>query len=502
MRTYVALFFAAALLALLITPLVAALGRRLRAFGRPQQGREPSPVPRLGGLAVILAALGGLGVTLLFPGQMRERLLSEWPALVPLLVPCAMVLLLGIYDDLRGANARQKLTVQAAAAALLWWTGPAYRITGMPVLGSPLDNVVLSLLMTVLWMAAVSNAFNLIDGMDGLASGIGFFVTLSVFGVALAHGDQFVCILAAVLAGALLGFLKFNFAPARIYLGDTGSLSLGFFLAALAVYSAAKSSTALAIAVPYAAFGLPVLDTVVTVIRRFLSNKPIFTADCNHTHHRLLKRGLSPRKAALLLYAVAAALSIGSLLIVHTTRSLIALLAVMAAILTWLLTRLLRYEELAEFSAYVGRSVQSQRWILANEIMIRKTAQEMEAAETLEGSWQALASLLEALDFDAADCGLSGWPNGSAPRLAAWRSPVSAPQSDCLLVSVPLRAGAGTVGELGLWRARSKGRSLFQFTSLVERLIPALERHLQRRYEADEARARMEQAAALHLTGD
>lgn len=488
MTTYLPLFFVAALLALLITPLVAALGRRLRAFGHPHHGRGPSPVPRLGGLAVILAAVGGLGVMLLFPGEARTRVLSEWPALVPLLVPCAMVLLLGIYDDLKGANARQKLAVQAAAAALLWWTGPAYRITVVPVFGNPLDSLAISFLMTVLWLVAVSNAFNLIDGVDGLASGIGFFVTLSIFGVGLIEGNELVCVLAAVLAGALLGFLKFNFAPARIYLGDTGSLSLGFFLAALAVYSAAKSATVLAIAVPYVAFGLPVLDTVVTVIRRFVSGKPIFAADCNHTHHRLLKRGLSPRKAALLLYALAAAFSIGSLLIVHTTRSLIALLAAMAAILTWLLTRLLRYEELAGLSAYVSRSLQSQRRILANEILIRKAAVELEQSASVEQSWQALAGLLDALDFDGAACALRDWPNGAAPDLPAWRNRNAAGRDDCMIVQAPLRYGSMRVGDLQLWRGLDKGRTLFQISSLIQAVVPLLERQVQLRYDADRQR--------------
>ena len=211
MRTYVGLFALAALVTVLVTPLVERLGRRLGAYGDPRGAQQDRAVPRLGGLAVFVASLACWGVLLLIPNTVRDLFLSQRWMLGALMAPASLVLLLGVYDDLAGAKPWQKLLVETAAAAMLWWAG--FRIGHFPILGYDLDNV-LSFLLTALWIVAVTNSLNLIDGLDGLAAGISLFVTLSVFFVSLLQGNHFVCTLTITLAGALLGFLKFNFAPA------------------------------------------------------------------------------------------------------------------------------------------------------------------------------------------------------------------------------------------------------------------------------------------------
>jgi UDP-GlcNAc:undecaprenyl-phosphate GlcNAc-1-phosphate transferase len=368
---------------------------------------------------------------------------------------------------------------------MVWWAG--FRIVSLPIFGYGVHSPLLSLMLTAFWIVAVTNALNLIDGLDGLAAGIAFFVTVSVFVVSLIQGNHFVGILAITLAGALLGFLRFNFAPATIFLGDSGSLFLGFVLATLAIHTSQKSSTLLAIVVPFVALGLPLLDTSLTVMRRFLSGRPLFVADRDHIHHRLLQNRLTLRVAVLGLYALAALFSLGSLLIIQSTGSLIALVAVLAGASGWFLTGGLHYEELSELNEYVARAMYSQRRVLANQILIRKASRQLEEATSLEGSWQVLASTLEALDFDEVTCQLSQWPNGGAPPLSGWSRCGGESSNTCWNISIPLRAGEKALGELQLRRALSKDRLLFQFCSLLDTLIPPFEKQLKRRFEAEEA---------------
>ena len=484
MRTYLGLLFLSALFSWLITIQVRKLGHRLRAFGKPHGDRQQAQIPRLGGLSIFLAALAAWGVLLLVPNEVRARFIAQWRTVLTLLVPGTLVLLLGAYDDVRGATPRQKLAVEVLAAAMVWWAG--FRIVSLPILWYRIQSPVLSLLLTILWIVAVTNAFNLIDGLDGLAAGIAFFVATCVFVVSLIQTNHFACILAITLAGALLGFLRFNFAPATIYLGDSGSLFLGFFLATLAIYSSQKSSTLLALVVPFVAFGLPLMDTTLAVVRRFLSRRPLFTADQDHLHHRLLQQRLSPRMAVLLLYALAALFSLGSLLIVHSTGSLIALVAILAGASGWFLTSRIQYEELSELNVYVARAVQSQRQVLANQILIRKASRQLEAAAKLEESWRVLVSALEALDFDEVLSDPPKWPNDRVPSLPGWARPGEDRSKDRWHVCIPLHAGERVVGELQLYRELAKGRLLFQFSSLLDTLIPPLEKQLERCYEAQE----------------
>ncbi len=483
MRSYLGLFFIAALFSLLVTPAVRSLGRWLEAYGQADDGRELR-VPRLGGLAIFLAAFAAWGVLLLLPNDVRARFLSEWRTLAVLMGPGTLVLLLGLYDDLAGATPWQKLMIELLAAGTVWWAG--LRIDQLPLIGSGIHSHFLSFLLTVFWIVAMTNSFNLIDGLDGLAAGIAFFVTLSVFVVSLIQGSHFVCILAITLAGALLGFLRFNFSPATIFLGDTGSLFLGFVLATLAVHTSQKSSTLLAIVVPFVAFGLPALDTLLTVVRRFLSGRPLFVGDHDHIHHRLLRR-LSPRAAALVLYAMAALFSLGSLLIIHSTGNLVALVATLAGVSGWFLTSRVHYEELSELKVHVSRALHSQRRVLANQILIRKVSGQLKEPLDLERSWHVLVKALEALDFDTVACQLSVWQNGSTPFLAPWSRPGESENGDCWTVSIPLRAGGKALGQLQLRRTLGKEHLIFHFSSLLDTLIPAFEKQVKRRYDSEEA---------------
>src|SRR4029077_2753733 len=282
----------------------------------PLQERDlhENPLPRLGGVSIFLSFLISLGIALLatrrFPGLVSGPFLQ---VLLTILAPGTIVFLLGIYDDIHSVGPYTKFAVQAVAAIMLFAGG--LRIRDLPVLfGARHLPWPIGLPITVLWVIGITNAFNLIDGLDGLAAGSALFSTLVVFVVAIFSGSSLVSLLTIALAGAILGFLRFNFNPATIFLGDCGSLFVGFMLSALALVGATqKAPTVIAVAIPVVSFGLPILETVLSIFRRLISGKPVFTADREHIHHKLLQLGMSDRKVVIVLYAVSAVFALLSL---------------------------------------------------------------------------------------------------------------------------------------------------------------------------------------------
>ncbi len=475
LRIYSEIFFISALFALLVTPFVQSLSRRMGAYGVPEENRTRSGTPCLGGLAIYFSVLAAWGTLLLIPTAVRESVFAHIPTFLSLIIPATLVLFLGVYDDLVGASPRQKLVGQMLAAAMVWWAGA--RITQFPFLGHEIHSRGISFLLTVLWIVVVTNSFNLIDGMDGLAAGVGLFVVLTIFVISLIQGNRFAAIIAAGLAGGLAGFLPFNFDPAKIYLGDTGSLFLGFTFAVLAVDTSQKSATMLAIVVPYMAFGLPLLDTLLTVVRRFLSGKPLFAADTDHIHHRIFQKYKGTRPAIYALYSMAALFSFGSLLMARSVGSVAALIAVLGGICAWFVVSQLQYVELTELNCYVSRAFRSQRRVLANQVRLRKISTRLEQMEEIDAIWHVLAQTLEELDFDGLEfCLLT--PNPAALRLPSWQRPPDRKTTPCWTVIIPLHNNGTPFAELRLRRARAKGRLLFQFSSLLDTLIPSFEQKL------------------------
>src|SRR5229473_2047143 len=200
-----------------------------------------------------------------------------------------------------GLTPWQKLAGQLLGSSIACWAG----VRMLAIAGYPLPGW-LDIPLTVMWLLACTNAFNLIDGIDGLASGVGLFATVTMLFAALLLQNNIALALAtAPLAGALLAFLRYNFNPASIFLGDSGSLTIGFLLGSFGVVWSQKSATILGMTAPMMALGIPILDASLSIVRRFLRHQPIFTGDRDHIHHRLLKRGFAPRRVVLTLYAMA-----------------------------------------------------------------------------------------------------------------------------------------------------------------------------------------------------
>lgn len=330
-----------------------------------------------------------------------------------ILAPAALVFLLGVWDDLRGLGPYVKFSVQALAAAILYTGG--LRIVNIPVLtgNRPLPWFV-GLLFTVIWVLAITNAFNLIDGLDGLAAGSAFFSTMVAFVVAVFHGPALVEVMTIALAGAILGFLRFNFNPATIFLGDSGSLFIGFLLSALALHGAQKATTIVAVAIPIVSFGLPILETVLSIIRRLISGRPVFIGDREHIHHKLLQHGMSHRQVVILLYGVSAVFAMLSLFLLWPTGSSVGLVMAVMGVGIWIGVQHLGYLEFGEI-ARVGRRTLDQPQIFVNNLAIRRATEELKVARDFDQIHRILTAAFGNNDFDGFELNLDLRPGQTAP---------------------------------------------------------------------------------------
>ena len=341
MTSFVVAFFVSLGVATVMTALVLRFALTRGLYDQPDHRKvHARPIPRLGGVAIVIGFFVPVTELLIVEAGARDALTRDTLQLVGLYVGGFLIAALGLFDDLRGANARQKLVVEVAVALLMYGLG--YRIEAISnPFGGSVELGVLALPVTVLWFVGVMNAVNLIDGLDGLAGGIGLISVMTLFALSAIEGDTLGCLLCACLGGSLVGFLIFNFNPARIFMGDTGSLFLGFVLASFSIASSNKGSTAIALVVPILALGLPIVDTMWAIGRRFRAQRPIFSADQEHIHHRLLKAGFSHRGAVLTLYGLALALAGAALLTRAVSQPVAGLVVLAAAVVLFVVLRLL-----------------------------------------------------------------------------------------------------------------------------------------------------------------
>lgn len=391
-------FLASLGLSLVLTARIRDLAMAKGIVTAPELDRHvhKEPVPRLGGIAIYVSV-----VAVLVLGVVGMRLFGiEEPFSLrdvgALLGPAAIIFALGLYDDLHGANAYVKFGFQAIAAVLLYFT--EHGVDHLALFSKTFSfGVALGLPITVFWVLLVTNAFNLIDGLDGLSAGSALFSTAIVFVTALIIPNRPVAFVAIAMAGAILGFLRFNFPPATIFLGDSGSLFIGFMLSALALVGSEKAPTMVAVAIPVVALGLPISDVALAVVRRFLSAKPLFTGDARHIHHQLLKRGLCQRDAVLVLYAVTAGFGFLSLVLLEERRVLALVLAA-AGIGVFLGLRQLRYHEFAELGSVMQRAAR-RRQVLANHVAIRHAAESLDECDEFESICQVLQQTFRPIGF-------------------------------------------------------------------------------------------------------
>jgi len=489
-------FAGSLVLSFILTKLVRDLAVGKKWVAAPAQARHlhNHALPRLGGVAIASAFLISIFVALAvcrFLNPAGENI-SLHP-LVTILPPAILIFLLGIYDDIRPVGPYVKFSVQAIAAAMLFAGG--LRILDLPLLfGTHHFSWFTGLPLTILWVMAITNAFNLIDGLDGLAAGSALFSTLVVFVVALLGNLSLISLITLALAGAILGFLRFNFNPATIFLGDCGSLFIGFMLSALALFGAQKAPTIIAVAIPVVSFGLPILDTSLSVLRRFISGRPVFTADREHIHHKLMQRGMSHRQVVIVLYGVSAIFALLSLFLLWPTGSTLGLVLAVLGSGIWIGVQHLGYLEFGEIRRVAQRTIE-QRHIFVNNLAIRRATEELKVADSFEQISRILRAAFDANDFDAFELRTeelqmdelrSGrsfhlMDNAGQPSLR-WRKPGSfADLKDTWSISLSLvSASSRSCGKLTVFRSYAGHDLQFDINLLTSAFAPTLAEALQR----------------------
>ncbi|HKR21566.1 MAG TPA: MraY family glycosyltransferase [Pyrinomonadaceae bacterium] len=405
MKTYFGLFLIATIASLVTTPLIRRLCQRLKLFDVPTDNRRlhRTAIPRLGGAALYLSCLAALSLLPFVDNLLTDALSGMKAEFLMLAIPASLVLLLGIYDDLRGTNAIVKFVALGAISTLFYAMGGRIDALSIPFAGVVQLPPLLSYAITIVWLVGIANAFNLIDGMDGLASGAALFSSLVILGVSVSNERTLMIVVSLVLCGALAGFLRYNFNPASIFLGDSGALFIGFVLAALSVLGTQKATTAVAIVVPILAFGFPVVDTGMTMARRLVSRKPVFQGDSEHIHHMLLARGWSQRRAALVLYGVCALFGLAALIFPATGSKLPGFMLFVISVAVIIAVGHLRYHEVDEIRAGVKRTVADRRLRVANNIKVRRAARALSKASDLHEMFDAMHHMLDFGEFTFAN---------------------------------------------------------------------------------------------------
>lgn len=312
---------------ILLTPLVKKLAFIIGATDKPNQRKVHSRImPRLGGLAIFLSFV--IGIIIVNPSQAYYGMYHY-----PIVIGSIIIILTGMLDDVKEISPKIKLAGQVAAAAVVViYGGLQIEFIKLPF-GGQIDFGYLSIPLTMIWIIGITNAINLIDGLDGLAGGVSTIALFTIAGMAMVMSNPYVTIIALIVAASTVGFLVYNFHPAKIFMGDTGALFLGYIIAVLSLLGY-KNITFISLIIPVIILGVPISDTFFAIIRRLVNKQPLSAPDKSHLHHCLLKAGFSHRQTVLLIYAMAAVFGLTAFIFSQATvwGSMIVILALLIAI--------------------------------------------------------------------------------------------------------------------------------------------------------------------------
>lgn len=308
MAKYILSFIMSAIISFVLTPIVRRIAIKTGAMDIPKDNRRvhKEPMPLIGGLAIFFAVII---VTLIFLPLTRE--------IISMIIGSAIIVMGGIIDDYKELSPKKKFLFELIAGIVLIIGGIKIDFITNPFSKdiALLDLKWLSIPVTLFWIVGITNTLNFIDGLDGLSAGVAMISSLTLMIVAGKFGYSNIIILSAAMAGACLGFLPFNFNPAKIFMGDTGALFLGFMLSAITIEGVMKSVATIAIVAPILILSVPIFDTTFAIFRRLLNGQSIVAADKGHLHHRLLSRGFSQRKSVLILYGISALFGVIAILV-------------------------------------------------------------------------------------------------------------------------------------------------------------------------------------------
>jgi UDP-GlcNAc:undecaprenyl-phosphate GlcNAc-1-phosphate transferase len=480
-REYIFVSVMAFVISVTLTPIIRRLCQQRNVLDFPKSPRKihATPIPRLGGIAIYVAFFLPLLAMFLTTGNSYELFAQHIGTLISLGITSSLVFAIGIYDDIWGATVLQKLLFQTASAVLMYALGFKITLLSVPFVGSvPLG--ILGFPLTILWFVGVANALNFIDGIDGLACGVGFFSVSTIFILSLYLHHPITAFFAAALAGGLFGFALYNFNPASIFMGDSGSLFIGFTIAAISLQGSQKSSTAVVLLIPIIALGVPIADTLLAIMRRIGQGVSPFTADKEHIHHRLLNMGFSSRKVTLVLYGVCSFLGITALLMTAVTNQMLTLILIMLSMMTIGGMKMLGYTtDMIAINALAKERIQQRKRLLRQRKFTEEILSEIEVSPDVATLEKTIMRYLENLEFDI---GILRHTTG--PLRFTWRSPRYVNQTiNPLLtttVTVPLIVHNECYGELLLGKYLDSTTSLVESTLSIEHLKKSIEQSLSR----------------------
>jgi UDP-GlcNAc:undecaprenyl-phosphate GlcNAc-1-phosphate transferase len=427
-------------LALAVVPLMRNLSFKVGAVDTGAGRRVHSgTVPRLGGIGIFLA----FSVPFVF-SLTRGESDGFHHNMAGVLIGSALVFLLGVFDDIRGVRVRYKLVVEILAAAVIYAWGIRITIISNPF-GAPIDLGLLSLPATVLWIIVITNSINLIDGLDGLAAGTVLFVSATLF--LFSGADFHMQLTYVILAGSLLGFLRYNFPPASVFMGDSGSLFLGFFLGSVSIISSQKATAIATLLIPVFAFSLPLMDMLYAVLRRFYRGVPLGEADKEHIHHKLLEKGLSKKRVLMVLYSANVVIMLGVLLVIQRQRDMSYLGLLLLVVLAIIGLRVLGYVEFLPFMKEMIRNHIIRKKRKYFTYVIARFRQQAAKSTSLDELKTHLDELMQEYHFSSAEIRLSV-PGFDSPAYA-FNNRTETGKSMFLFFPIPDGRG-GYLGEIAI----------------------------------------------------
>lgn len=452
---------------LLLTPLVRALAARFGLVDHPDGNRKlhANPIPVAGGIAILLSLGGGLACARLIPNPLLDQLDHNDTWIVGLFLAGVVICLVGIRDDLVRLRGRYKLLGQLLAVAILIGSGVV--VQRIHLFEWEIKLGFWGVPFTIFWLLGTINSLNLIDGMDGMLSTLGLIICLALATMAML-GEQWVSACVAVaLAGALLAFLFFNYPPATIFLGDSGSMLIGLVVGVVAIRSSLKGPATVALAAPIAILTLPIFDTIAAIIRRKLTGRSLYTTDRSHLHHCLMRRGLSNQKVLLFISIfclVTVVGTLGSLLLKNEIYAVVSGLAVIAILIA---TRLFGYAELSLLKNHL--------WFTASSLLQRSNngkAREIEVrfqgVTVWEDLWGEVTRCAAELRLKTVSISVNA-PAVHEGYYARWDSAENHwVEGNLWQAQMPLVTRGKTIGRLDLVGRREGPSDLLNITSIVE----------------------------------
>jgi len=401
MKTYLFTYCLGILFAIGLTPVVITWARCLNLVDKPHPRKiHKRPVARVGGIAIFASTMLAFIPVLLLGNQIGERFRELRLEIFSLWLASSLVFLCGLYDDLKQIRIRTKLTVQFFAAVMVCASG----IYISKIVIRDLVTIELGWLgfpITIIWIIGVTNAVNLIDGLDGLAAGISALACAVISILAILQGNVVLAVIMLASLGALMGFLVFNFYPAQIFMGDCGSLYLGFLIASSSVLTAAKSEALVGIGLPIIVLGIPIFDTLLSILRRYLQRRGIMSPDRGHFHHLLIDRGFQQHHVAMMAYGITLFITGIGLLMLVTNRATSVIILLLCMILLLIVFRVIGSVHLTK----TLRRIRARMELAHRQRLERKKFEEVQLhfnnVKTLEQWWSCMCRAADALEFSS-----------------------------------------------------------------------------------------------------